>query len=122
MRALMKRLGAPLAVLALLFQAVLPQVHAQLHRHARTAPLLGIMLPGDASGHTMANAEHGHGPHHECPVCAFIQAFGGAAPPAVATLPAPPQRDGATAGPQVPPIAAASARFDTQPRAPPHRI
>ncbi|MBV8167046.1 MAG: hypothetical protein JO021_09660, partial [Alphaproteobacteria bacterium] len=46
-RRALSRAATALAVLALLFQATLPLVDAQLHRRAHTLPTLGIAVPGD---------------------------------------------------------------------------
>jgi hypothetical protein len=118
MRRFLTRLAAQLAILALLIQAGLPLADAALHRDgAHGTPTLDITAAAEEAVETLASGDPAHR-LHDCPICAFIETFGGATAPSSSFSPLEPGASRAS-GPSTTPIARSAARFDAQPRAPP---
>jgi hypothetical protein len=125
-RRIVVRLGAWLAILALLIQNGLPLADAAFH---------AALAMGDEGGITAASAQTDTGnaiaavskqspAHlaHDCPICEFITALGSFTPPTVTHAAAPLSIDRFAIWPTAPPRVRSADRSNAQPRAPPALI
>jgi len=126
-RRIIGRIGAWLAVLALLIQSALPLVDAAFHAALTTAGddhVVRLAAAPSAPGDAIASVSKQAPAHldHACPICQFISSLGSFSPPAAPRAAAPMPVDRAAVWPTAPPAARSATTAAAQPRAPPALI